>query len=941
MVGVSAKFDLNHIVSKTALFRAWEQVASKNTAPGIDGVTVNDFSRNVTDKINRIHDDIFDNCFKPKPLVVFQSEKKDSKFRELTIPTVRDKIAAKTFSNYLVSNFDSKLLPQSYAYRYNKGAIKASRAVQNMCLNKNISHIIRVDIADFFDSIDHNLLVQTLLDIGVSRIVIDYIMIFVKNARFNGVELINPTQGIPQGSPIAPVLSNIFLNRIDKVIQREMIKFVRYADDSVFFAENSKDAMDIMSFITAELQNMGLMPSINKSRIYSVDEGFIFLGFLYTPNGKEPCREARQRLSDKISKEKYTDESENEYNKRIKSVVRGWNNYFCNSDDDNDQKNNMSNSDSLSTIKPKDQSEFEHTVSSDIENSVSMENSEKYSGKNDSKDNISLTDNSILTEKFACIEDFISCNRNAEAIAKLKALLNSEEFELSDSNRHSLLNKLADLYKKQGLYGAAEKCNGKKCDNKIKDQYNKEPVFGKNDIDNWLELFGASNDVVYRQYIDRLGRHGYRPASKSLNADYLKNHWIGNHTLAVPVYDSNNFVKFGVVDLDISRKELDTFNIDEFEKLKIRLLDDARNILDIAHKAGIEGILEDSGYKGYHVWFFFYEKLTATLVKEFLQELISQAGEPVNGTHREIFPASSTKSSNSLNFRIKLPLGIHRLSNNRSRFLAPDGSLSSGEIQLLNSKVYLTRARHLKSAVSKWTFYKKDILKEQGTTSKTDNIEILYSKCAVIRALKIKAEKEHYLSHYDRIVIRGILSNIESEGRQEIHNILSKCINYRKHTTDKMIGSEFYKPMGCNKIKEILSSLCSSIECKCKFRPKKNDYPHPLRHLGTNQDKVYKKNETDNFSRETLVQKETPNKQQPTITNNNYNNTEILNMEPSCDTKSTYKLLKQYHELRKQIIIKQNQILTILNGSETLELETGTLKFKGKDTQLKNWIIEI
>ena len=927
MVRVTEQFDLNNVVSETSLFRAWEQVAAKNACPGIDGVSVETFSRNASSKINRIHNEIIDNSFKPKPLVIFKHEKKNHKFRELAIPTVRDKIAAKTVSNYIVSNFDHKLLPQSYAYRYNKGAIKAAGIVETQCRKKEISHIVRIDIANFFDSINHNLLIQSLTNVGINKRIIDLLMIFVENSRFNGVELVRPHKGIPQGSPLAPVLSNIFLNQLDSAVIREGIKFLRYADDIVFFAQSSSEAMNIMSFITAELQNIDLIPSINKSRIYLIEEGFIFLGFLYTPNGKEPCREATQRLSQKIHENKYDDESENDYHKRIKSVIRGWNNYFHNNTG-NKQKHESDKPESNNSSEMKNENYHSQSV-----DQVTSSNNDKpvYPDEKKELHNAQAnTNTATITEKINLIDDLIAGSRNAEAVGKLRNLLNSEEFELSDNDRHSLLSKLAILYRKQGLYGAAEKCDGKKCKEKtIKSQYNKEPAFGKDDIDTWLDLFGSSKDVVYRQYVDRLGRHGYRPASRPLTADYLKNHWIGNHTLAVSVYDKNNFVKFGAIDLDISRKELDTLTLDEFEELRKRLLDDARNILDLAHKAGIEGVLEDSGYKGYHIWFFFFEKLSASLVKEFLQELISQAGEPVKGTHRELFPAGNIRSPQNLNCRIKLPLGIHRLSNSRSKFLAPDGSLCSGEIQILKNRVYLSTAGRLKKAISKWTVYKNIKSYKQTEISKSNKIETLYRSCSVIGALKLKAEKEHYLTHYERIVIRGILNPIGNDGREEIHCILKNCANYGKHITDKMIGTEMYKPIGCNKIKEILSSLCSGLDCNCKFRHKKNDYPHPLRHLSSCQ--------ATNHNH----QASTTLKSNKSFSNNSQQQPTGKNYQQLSDSESPLNILKQYHTLRKQLIEKQKQIIALLDGAKTLEMDAGTLKSNGQDTQLKNWIIEI
>jgi hypothetical protein len=81
------------------------------------------------------------------------------------------------------------------------------------------------------------------------------------------------------------------------------------------------------------------------------------------------------------------------------------------------------------------------------------------------------------------------------------------------------------------------------------------------------------------------------------------------------------------------------------------------------------------------------------------------------------------------------------------------------------------------------------------------------------------------------VVLRGILSPLGEEGAAAIHSVLRKCGNYSKNLTNKMISVDVRKPIGCARIKEILSYMVDRVDCDCRFRKTKNDYAHPLRHL--------------------------------------------------------------------------------------------------------------
>ena len=811
--------NIEMLCSMENLKAAWLAVASKNSAPGIDNVSVNMFARNLEENLRNLHKSISEERYTPQPLIVFPKEKRDHSFREITIPAISDKIVAKTVADFEGQRFNSSLAPQSYAYRPHRSATKAVTVVEQNIRRSDINYVARIDIKEFFDSMNHSIMRNMLTQYGNPEKVVELIMKFATNRRFDGVRLITPDAGVPQGSPIAPVISNLYLDYFDKIMNENGISFLRYADDILIFAKDTDEAANSMNLAIRTLNSLSLEISLDKSRVYQVAKGFIFLGFLFSENGKTPCQEAKDRLSDKISAPQYDDETDDEYNKRINSVVRGWKNYFY-----FDRAN----------MEEREAAEKKEAEVSPVEVADSEEGEIAYSGGQTDTDKVVSDDTISSDELLQDIENLILLEREQEAIRKIRFLL-SGEYELSDTLYKRMNAKLAELYEKLGLCGAADRCR-KNIGEYVESRYKKSDslVYGTENIEKWMEIF-FSDSYIYRQYVDRVGRMGYKPASKKLNPAYLKDHWLGKHTLAVPVFDKKNEVHFAVMDFDISRRQIDTLTLNEISALKSRLLDDARGVLDIAFKAGVKGLLEDSGYKGYHIWFFFYKRIPAKLAKDFLQALNKIAGNPPEGTHRELFPASDVLKNDQLNSRIKLPLGLHRLSGHYSKFLKPDGTVSENGILALSSNIFFNRCASLKGAIRDWNEFRTSEPSIEDRDSELKNnggkIEQLFGACGVLRAIKQKAETKRNLSHYERVVLRGILAPLGEEGRAAIHDVMRNCNNYSKSMTDKMLADDRSKPMGCRRIREILSYMTQRVGCNCKFRKTKNDYSHPLRHL--------------------------------------------------------------------------------------------------------------
>ena len=210
----------------------------------------------------------------------------------------------------------------------------------------------------------------------------------------------------------------------------------------------------------------------------------------------------------------------------------------------------------------------------------------------------------------------------------------------------------------------------------------------------------------------------------------------------------------------------------------------------------------------------------------------------------------------------------------------------------------------------------------------TGQVEHLFEKCAVLGYLRQKAVESSQLNHAERCILRGVLEPMGAQGVEALHTILKHCKNYNRHQTDAFLGRGAMKPMGCRRIREILGVVADEIGCACHFKPRKQDYAHPLRHLKTNKGKTPSKPAAGRKKSVSPAagRVATSNKRQDCVE----------------DTPSDIQgLLSEYTSTRRRLIALQEQIRSAMNGAGKLDTEMGTLCAEGPDPVLQGWRIEL
>ncbi|HMO50095.1 MAG TPA: reverse transcriptase domain-containing protein [Kiritimatiellia bacterium] len=831
-------FALSDILSEQNIYRAWESVARNNGGPGLDHVTVEDYARRCREELTGLQRDVREGVYRPAPLMVFQREKAHGGQRELTIASIRDRILARAIAQVLNERLDAGFTLQSYAYRFRKGALKAVSAAQQAC--RKFSHVLRADIAEFFDRMDHDVLADLLKQAGVDAGLLGLIMKLVRAPRFDGVSNIPGTMGVPQGSPLSPVLANLYLDPVDKALATDHSHFIRYADDLVIFCPSADEASGAMRRLEDLLQQVQLTLSVSKTRVYRIEDGFLFLGFVFTPAGHSAGQEARERLREKLDEGPCADEDSEEYRRRRESIVRGWNNYFEHGEPVAD---NTSRTGHRADVRRGNA----EGIPAPLPEQMREDEPEPEVGRLDVS----------MNKKRDSFGDDVS-------LRDLRRSLVAEDVDFDGDAYRDQLKRLAGRYDTIGLHGAASACRKAIGEATPRPLAPSTPVsHGCRTVDLWMDVFAGGEGSITMACLDRLGRMGYRPHANKLTPQLLEHHWQGRRTLAVPVYHKGDLVRFGVIDIDISRRVIENLSKSERTTRTGRLLRDAVAIAQRARQAGVRSVIESSGYKGFHVWFFLHQPVEAALMRRFLVELARISGPAPDDSHRELFPASDTRPPEGLQTHIRLPLGVHKLTGERTAWITPEGDAWEHAGPDILDFTLLNRARVLKDAIATWTKYQRgsstgaascqpqegdassSVHHERATADmpaepeskktvsaiEAETMVLLRRRCPVLEALIHKARTEHQLAHGERMVLRGILEPLGPVGTDAIHAVMKNCDNYDRKKTNAFLGRPGVKPMACGTIKEVLGDFCEQVGCHCRFKNRKGDYAHPLRHL--------------------------------------------------------------------------------------------------------------
>ena len=323
------------ILSDENLKEAIKRVKSNKGVPGIDKMTVNEIDRYFEENKETIKSSILEKKYKPQAVKRVYIPKPNGKKRPLGIPTVVDRVIQQAIAQVLSRIYDNKFSDNSFGFRPNRSAHDAMERTLEY-LNEGYEWVIDLDIEAYFDTVNHDKLISILRENVNDSTTLHLIRKFLQ-AGIMEEGLIKPsTIGMPQGGPLSPILSNIYLDKFDKELEERGLRFVRYADDSNIFVKSEMSAHRVMKSVTSWLERkLFLKVSATKTKVVRPTNSN-FLGFTYCKGGSKweckPTNKSRMNLYNKcrfeLIRKKCTSRCNAITFTRINQIVKGWINYF-------------------------------------------------------------------------------------------------------------------------------------------------------------------------------------------------------------------------------------------------------------------------------------------------------------------------------------------------------------------------------------------------------------------------------------------------------------------------------------------------------------------------------------------------------------------------------------------------------------------------------------
>lgn len=259
---------------------AWEHVSENGGCAGVDGVTIERFSHHGAGGFSQLASEISTGAYRCLPLLKILVEKVPGSNRLLLIPAVRDRIVQTAVARRLSKSFEQEFLEASYAYRPGRSVDRAiARAVQ--WRDRGCSFAVHADIHGFFDHVNHPILITRLAADRDAAGFLPLLEQWIRAWYWDGRRVHKMRSGVPQGSPISPLLANYFLSDFDRHFEAEGARLIRYADDFLLLCGTAEDASQLLEKVTRELARLHLQLNSEKTGVVSFSEGFTFLGAFF------------------------------------------------------------------------------------------------------------------------------------------------------------------------------------------------------------------------------------------------------------------------------------------------------------------------------------------------------------------------------------------------------------------------------------------------------------------------------------------------------------------------------------------------------------------------------------------------------------------------------------------------------------------------------------
>jgi len=324
---------LEEILDRNNLNAAYAQVVHKKGAGGVDGMQVGEMKQWLKENKEEFLEALRTGKYTPKPVRRVGIPKPDGGTRKLGIPTVLDRLIQQAIAQILTPIFEKTFSETSYGFRPGRNAHKAIKQAEAY-YKAGYTKVVDIDLAQYFDTVNHDMLINMLREEIKDERVIRLIRRYLKSGVMEG-GIVSPNHaGTPQGGNLSPLLSNIYLTKFDKLLESRGHKFVRYADDCNIYVRTERAAKRVMESCVKFLEGkLKLEVNRQKSKVGSSLK-VKFLGFsLHKTMGQigiRPHGKVLNRFKEKVREitKRSGGRSIQDILRELNSYTTGWLNYF-------------------------------------------------------------------------------------------------------------------------------------------------------------------------------------------------------------------------------------------------------------------------------------------------------------------------------------------------------------------------------------------------------------------------------------------------------------------------------------------------------------------------------------------------------------------------------------------------------------------------------------
>jgi CRISPR-associated protein Cas1 len=276
---------------------AWQKVRANNGCAGVDGETIAQFTHYADEALETLRRSLVAGTYRPLPLRQLFIPKKQG-WRELAVPTVRDRIVQQALLQILHPLVEPQFEPCSFAYRPGRSHRMAAQEIMRW-RDRGYEQVLDADIVQYFSNIQHQRLLAEVAERLPESWIGELIRQWIEVGVLTQSGLVLPLKGVPQGAVVSPILANIYLDDFDELMTQGGWKLVRYADDFVLLSRDRSRLLEGQEQIAQFLEGVGLQLHPDKTRITDFERGFRFLGYAFAGEVMVPIKKVKHRAQDR------------------------------------------------------------------------------------------------------------------------------------------------------------------------------------------------------------------------------------------------------------------------------------------------------------------------------------------------------------------------------------------------------------------------------------------------------------------------------------------------------------------------------------------------------------------------------------------------------------------------------------------------------------------